>query len=345
MQNIGKYFERGCKACFLIAEVAQTHDGSLGQAYAFVDVVAEAGVDAIKFQTHIADAESTLDEPFRVKFSRQDRNRYDYWKRMEFTPEQWCGLAKYARSKGLHFLSSPFSLEAVNLLQKAGIAAWKIGSGELGNEAMLERIVATRKPVLISTGMSTDREIKKVVAFLKREKTVFSLFQATTMYPTPPEKIGLNVLAGYSRQFGCPVGLSDHSGTIYPGLAACALGARFVEVHVTMSRHMFGPDVIASVTMEELAQLAKGVRFLEIAALNPVKKNSVAKELETIREIFRRSVVPRTDLPAGKILEEGDLILKKPNIGIPASMLKKLYGKKLKRCVCADEFISLKDLK
>src|SRR4029077_2662993 len=118
------------KRCLIIGEVAQSHDGSLGMAHAFIDAIANAGADAVKFQTHIASAESTLTEPWRVKFSRQDATRYDYWKRMEFTKEQWSGLKLHAEERGLLFLSSPFSLEAVELLEEIGIKAWKVASGE-----------------------------------------------------------------------------------------------------------------------------------------------------------------------------------------------------------------------
>ena len=120
------------RSCFVIAEVAQAHDGSLGMAHAFIDAIASAGADAVKFQTHIARAESTPAEPWRVKFSPQDKTRYDYWKRMEFTEEQWHGLKQHAEERGLKFLSSPFSTEAVDLLTRVGVAAWKVASGEGG---------------------------------------------------------------------------------------------------------------------------------------------------------------------------------------------------------------------
>lgn len=138
----------------IVGEVAQAHDGSLGTAHAFIDAIADSGAQAVKFQTHIAAAESSPQEPFRVKFSRQDATRYDYWKRMEFTPEGWAGLAEHARERGLVFLSSPFSVEAVDLLEKIGMPAWKIASGETGNPLLLERIYHTGKPVILSTGMS-----------------------------------------------------------------------------------------------------------------------------------------------------------------------------------------------
>src|ERR671939_371718 len=139
--------------CLIIGEVAQAHDGSLGLAHAFIDAIADAGAHAVKFQTHIAAAESTPGEPWRVKFSRQDASRYDYWKRMEFTEEQWHGLKQHADESGVQFLSSPFSVEAVELLTRVGVAAWKVASGEVSNQPMFQKMAETRWPILLSTGM------------------------------------------------------------------------------------------------------------------------------------------------------------------------------------------------
>ena len=143
----------------IVAEIAQAHDGSLGLAHAFMDAIADAGADAVKFQTHIASAESTIDEPFRVRFSQQDATRYDYWRRMEFEPEQWQRLANHARERGLVFLSSPFSVAAVELLRDIGMPAWKIGSGEFASADLWQAMAETGAPILYSTGMSKLSEI------------------------------------------------------------------------------------------------------------------------------------------------------------------------------------------
>src|SRR5687767_13592296 len=145
--------------CLIIAEVGLAHDGSLGLAHAFIDEVSRGGADAVKFQTHIAAAESTAAEPFRVKFSQQDATRYDYWKRMEFTEAQWRGLADHAVDRGLMFLSSPFSIEAVDMLARVGMPMWKIASGEVSNRPLLEAVTATGRPVLLSSGMSALAEV------------------------------------------------------------------------------------------------------------------------------------------------------------------------------------------
>src|SRR5262245_9697867 len=224
--------------CWVIGEIAQAHDGSLGLAHAYIDAIASAGADAVKFQTHIAAAESTPAEPWRVKFSLQDETRYDYWRRMEFTEAQWAGLRRHADERGLLFLSSPFSVEAVELLKRVGVAAWKVASGELANPVIFDAIGDTGRPVLLSTGMSPMSEIDAAVSRVREKRLPLAVMQCTTAYPCPPEKIGLNLLETFRDRYGSAVGLSDHSGTIYPSLAAATLGSEVVEVHVTMSREM-----------------------------------------------------------------------------------------------------------
>jgi N,N'-diacetyllegionaminate synthase len=330
--------------CFVVGEVAQAHDGSLGLAHAFVDAIAKAGADAVKFQTHIASAESTPSEGWRVKFSRQDESRYDYWKRVEFTEPQWHGLRDHAAELGLAFISSPFSPEAVELLERVGVAAWKIASGELTNLPMVERVATSDLPVLLSTGMSGLDEVDAAVAVLREHRASFAVLQCTSSYPTPAERIGLNLLAEYRSRYGCAVGLSDHSGTIYPAIAAATLGAEVLEVHVTLSREMFGPDVPASVTTAELAQLVEGVRFVERMNAAPVVKDDLAVEMTPLRELFTKSVVARAALPEGTVLAREHLAIKKPGTGIPAARLPQLIGARVLRNLEADELLREEDL-
>lgn len=319
----------GGKRCFIIGEVAQAHDGSLGMAHAFIDAIATAGADAVKFQTHIAEAESSLDEPWRVRFSPQDDTRFDYWKRMEFGKDQWRGLKEHAEQKGLVFLSTPFSEQAVALLDDIGMPAWKIASGELNNPMLLEHLAATGKPILLSTGMSPFLEIDRAVNELRSKSCSLAVMQCTSSYPTPPEKLGLNLLAEYRERYACPVGLSDHSGTIYAGLAAATLGADLLEVHVTLSREMFGPDVVASVTTCELAQMVEGVRFIERARANPINKEIIALEFDELRQIFTKSLFAAKDLPAGTYLTRSHLSAKKPGTGIPVDQIDQVVGRRL----------------
>ena len=328
----------------IIAEVAQNHDGSLGTAHAYIDAVAQAGADAVKFQTHIAAAESTPGEPWRARFSPQDETRYEYWRRMEFTAGQWRGLAEHARRVGLEFFSSPFSAEAVDLLEPLSLPVWKVGAGEITNFPLIERMARTGTGVILSTGMAKWEDLDRAVETVRRFDTPVAVMQCTTIYPCPPERLGLNVIADLRERYGCPVGLSDHSGTIYAGLAAAALGADLVEVHVVFSRECFGPDVAASVTTAELRQLVEGVRFLEKALAHPVDKDALAEELVDVRRIFTKSVVAKRDLRAGVPLTAEDLAAKKPGTGIPVARLPELLHRRLRRPVPADGLIAEEDL-
>lgn len=329
----------------VVGEVAQAHDGSLGTAHAFIDAIADAGADAVKFQTHIAAAESSPLEPFRVKFSQQDANRYDYWKRMEFTPEGWAGLADHAHQRGLIFLSSPFSEEAVDLLDRIGMPAWKVASGEVNNPLLMERIAATGKPVLLSSGMSPLAEVDDVVNRIKNWGLPLLVFQCTSKYPSGPEDIGLNMLDVYRKRYQTPIGLSEHSGKIYTGLAAAALGVNLIEVHVTLSRRMFGPDVIVSLTPEELHQLVEGVKFIQTALAHPVEKDTQAAAMLEMRKLFNKSLVARHSLKAGQTLNREDITARKPGTGISAASADQYLGKTLARDVPADTFLSADDFK
>ena len=330
--------------CLIIGEVAQAHDGSLGLAHAFVDAIADAGADAVKFQTHIAAAESTPSEPWRVKFSRQDASRYDYWKRMEFTEEQWLGLRVHAEERGLFFLSSPFSIAAVELLERVGVAAWKIASGEISDTVMLARILETRLPVMLSTGMSLISEIDDAVKTIRGAAVPLAILQCTTEYPCAPERVGLNMIPFYRERFGTAVGLSDHSGTVYPGLAAVTLGAEVVEVHVTLSREMFGPDVASSITTAELRQLSDGIRFIEKMNANDLDKDGISRELGSIKKLFSKSIVARVRIPAGTLLTEDHLALKKPGTGLPPSRLLSVVVKRSVRVLEQDEPVADDDV-
>ena len=330
--------------CLIIGEVGLAHDGSLGLAHAFIDEVARGGADAVKFQTHIATAESTPAEPFRVKFSKQDATRYEYWQRIEFSEAQWKGLADHARDKRLLFLSSPFSCEAVALLGRVGMTMWKVGSGEVSTLPLLDAMIATGRPILLSSGMSDLAELDKAVDRVRRANVPLAVLQCTTAYPCPPERIGLNMIPFFRERYGCFVGLSDHSGTIYPGIAAATLGAEVVEVHVTMSRGMFGPDVPASVTIDELRQLVEGIRFVERMRASPVDKDVIARDMAPLRAIFNKSLVARERLAAGTVLTEAHLAMKKPGTGIPAERLPEIVGRVLRRNLEVDEQLRADDI-
>ncbi|MGK0187476.1 MAG: N,N'-diacetyllegionaminate synthase [Verrucomicrobiales bacterium] len=316
----------------LIAEIGQAHDGSLGICHSYIDALEESGIDAVKFQTHIAAAESSELEPFRVKFSQQDETRMDYWKRMEFSRDQWQGLKDHCDKVGLEFLSSPFSLAAIDLLESIDIGRYKIGSGEVTNLLMLEKIGMTGKPVILSSGMSSFHELDDAVTLLKGFGSDVSILQCTTAYPTQPEDIGLNVISEFAARYQTEkVGLSDHSGTIFPSLAAVVLGAKVIEVHCVFDRDMFGPDSKASLTIAEITDLAKGVRFLEQSLAVTVDKADNSR-FQELKGIFEKSLAVNKRLPEGHVITFDDLESKKPaGCGIPAREHKMVIGATLQR--------------
>ena len=331
------------KGPFVIAEIGLSHEGSLGLAFAYIDACADAGVDAVKFQTHIADAESSEKEPWRVQFSKQDDRRIDYWRRTSFTEEQWLLLREHAEKRDLYFMSSPFSNEAVDLLERIGTHAWKIASGELTNDFLFDRICESKLPVLISTGMSRLEEIDHVIARLKKHSVPYAVLQCTSMYPTPPEKLGLNMVETYRERFNCPIGLSDHSGTIFACIAAAALGASIFEVHVVFSRKMFGPDVGSSLELDELKQLVKGIKYVNTALTNPVDKDKLSDELSSMRGLFTKSLVASCSITAGQRLARENVTAKKPGTGISVEHASEYFGRVLARDISAGHYLEESD--
>ncbi|MFN9110916.1 MAG: N-acetylneuraminate synthase family protein [Bacteroidota bacterium] len=329
---------------FIIAEIAQAHEGSLGIAHSYIDALANCGVDAVKFQTHIAAAESSDAEQFRVNFSYEDNTRYDYWKRMEFTPEQWAGLKQHCEEKGLEFISSPFSIAAVDLLEKLKVKRYKIGSGELSNYLMLHKIAQTGKPIILSSGMSDWKELDETITFLKPFGNHLSLLQCTTAYPTPPKQWGLSAIEEMKERYQIPVGYSDHSADIYACLAAKTLGASILEFHVVFDHQMFGPDAKASLTIEQVKHLVQGVRKIETALQHTHLKND-ASGFDTLKTMFGKSLAVNKNLPAGHILSLDDLESKKPsNQGIPAKDFQSVIGKQLKQDLKQWSFLREEDL-
>jgi len=329
---------------YLIAEIAQAHDGSLGILYSYIDAVAKTGVQAIKFQMHIAEAESSPYEPFRVHFSKEDATRFDYWKRMEFTLEQWKGIKAHCDAVGLDFICSPFSNMAVDWLEEIGVKTYKVGSGEVNNFLLLEKIAQTGKPVIISSGMSNFKELDQTVAFLKNKKVAFSILQCTTAYPTKPEQYGFGVMQELSNRYQVPVGFSDHSAKVSTGIAAVALGASIVEFHVVFHRAMFGPDAIASLTLEETKQLAEAVHDIYLAQNSALDKNN-NEDFSTLKTIFEKSLAINKNLPAGHTLAFADLESKKPKgYGISAADFQQVIGRKLKADKTQWDFLNEEDL-
>ncbi|TDQ19626.1 N-acetylneuraminate synthase [Algoriphagus boseongensis] len=328
----------------IIAELAQAHDGSLGTAHAYIDALAETGVDAVKFQTHIALAESSVYEPFRVKFSKQDATRFDYWKRMEFSLYQWKELKAHCDEKGLEFISSPFSNLAVDWLEEIDVKRYKIGSGEVSNWLMLEKIAKTGKPIILSSGMSSWEEIDSTVNFIKGYGNELSILQCTTAYPTRPEQWGLNVIVELKNRYQIPVGFSDHSGDIFACLAAATLGAELFEFHVVFDKRQFGPDTPASITIDQTREMVKGIRQIQTSLTHPIYKDRI-ESFQELKKIFEKSLAINRPLKKGEILTSACLEAKKPKgYGIPAKDFELVLGKKLSRDLNQWDFLNWDDL-
>ena len=325
------------KERLVIAEIGMTHDGSLGQALALTKAAAEAGVDAVKYQMHISEAETIHNAPQPPYFKAEPR--YEFFKRTAFDIEQWKTIKEECRNCGVKFIVSPFSIEAVRRLEEIGVDAIKIPSGEITNIPYLEYIAGTGLPVIISSGMSSWDELCDCVDIFLKKKCNIAILQCTSEYPCPPEAVGLNVIDQIKAKFpNIPVGLSDHSSGIWAAVAAWMKGATIIEKHFTLSKLMYGPDAKMSMEPDEMRCLCDSIKNLQIALENPVDKTS-ADQFAEMKKIFQKSIVVVTDIKAGTVLTLNMLGYKKPGIGLETRYYKDIVGKKVKRDMKCDDII------
>jgi N,N'-diacetyllegionaminate synthase len=330
----------------IIAEIAQAHDGSVGILHSYIDALASTGVDAVKFQTHIAEAESSQHETFRVPFSYVDKTRFNYWKRMELTLEQWKEVRNHCYQLGLKFISSPFSCKAVDILEAASVDMYEVGSGEVNNHLLLEKIAETGKPVILSSGMSTLCELDAAVSIYTSRDIPVSVLQCTTAYPTAPEQWQLHIIKTLKcRYHNIKIGYSDHSGDIISCIAATALGADILEFHVVFDKRMCGPDAKASLEIDEVARLVYGVKQLRASLSVESTKDEQAERVTDLKKLFGKSLSVNKHLAAGHTITFNDLEAKKPyGFGIAPSEYKNLIGKKVVRPLKQWYFLNLHDI-
>ena len=332
------------QAPYLIAEIGQAHDGSLGILFSYIDALAKTGVNAIKFQMHLAHAESSSQEPFRVPFAVQDVSRFDYWQRTGFTLLQWKAIKKRCDDVNIDFLCSPFSNMAVDWLEQIGVSQYKIGSGEVNNLLLLNKIAQTGKPIILSSGMSSFDELDQTVAFLKSKNCTFSILQCATAYPTLPNQYGFNVIQELRNRYHVKIGFSDHSARPETSVAAAALGAEIIEFHAVFDRQLFGPDSIASLTITEISNMVIAIKNIANALQNPVDKSN-NDDYKAVKLIFEKSLAVNKDLKSGHVLTFGDLEAKKPsNHGISANKFESVLGRKLKQSIQKWDFLNDDDL-
>lgn len=323
----------------MIAEIGNNHDGSVHQAERLIDAAAEAGADAVKFQTHIAEAEMHPSTPTPPHFPEP---RWEFTKRMELTEDDHRRLKAYAEERGLLFFSSPFSVEAVELLERVGNPLYKIASGEVTNPPLLEAVAATGKPALLSTGMSGLEDVERALEILQRGGGEILVMQCTSSYPAPPEKVNLRAMTAMGERFGLAYGLSDHTPDIHTSIAAVALGAAAIEKHFTLSKRLYGPDHHASLVPEELARLVDGIRQVEAALGSGEKERDPG--LDPARATFEKSVVTRVPIPAGSEISLEMLTTKRPGSGIPATRLAEVVGRTAARDIEENSLVEAGDL-
>jgi N,N'-diacetyllegionaminate synthase len=332
------------KKTYLIAEIGNTHEGSLGLAKYFIKAAAETGVNAVKMQTHIFEAESLPDAPNPPYFT--DETRKEYFERTAFTVKEWKELKRYSEEDlKIDFFSSPFSLEAVDMLEEVGMNAYKIASGEVSNIPLLVKIAKTGKRVLLSSGMSSWAELDEAVETLQsygcKDLTVL---QCTSEYPCPAEQAGLNVLDELKNRYkNITIGYSDHTMGVAVPLTAVIIGATVIEKHFTLSQKMYGSDAMNSTEPEEFKRLVDEIRQVEVAISNKIDKDKKVKSLGNMKMTFEKSIVSGDLIEKGTTITMEMLAYKKPGDGIPARNYKYLIGKKLKNKVNKDYKFSWED--
>lgn len=328
----------------ILAEIGQSHEGSMVFAKSLFEMVAHSGADGVKVQMHFPEHESSIHETFRSSDPTGDASRQDYWKRTSFTPDQWAELRAYAASLGLLFVPSVFSSAALEMVNHLEIDALKVGSAEVLQPWFVDSVVMCGHPTIFSSGMSTWVEMAKLANRALLELPSAVILQCTSRYPTKLSDVGIGMIHRIRSELGVFSGLSDHSGSISPSLAALSLGANIVEVHVIPHRGLRGFDSSSSITFEELGLLVSFRNDIETMHSSHYDKDFQASELAELRKIFGRSIFPKEKIKAGVVLEQGMFVFKKPAGGIPPSSLDRLIGKVAKVDLEPDRFVAEREV-
>ena len=311
------------KSLYIIAEIGSVHDGSYGNACKLIELAAKCGANAIKFQTHFGEKES-LSNAKRPDFFKSE-DRIKYFNRTSFSFSQYKNFIYLSKKNNIDFLSSPFSTEAVDFLEKLKIQTYKIPSGEVTNHPLLEKVAKTKKKIFLSTGMSSWREINEAVKILKKNR--LTLLQCTSLYPCPVDKVGLNIIKEMINKYKISVGFSDHTKGYVASIGAIFSGAEVIEKHITFSQHMYGSDAFNAMEIEDFNIFVKNLREAYFLRDYKVDKDKIFY-LKNIKKIFEKSIVLKHDVHRGTIINKAHLAFKKPGDGISASCYKKILGKK-----------------
>ena len=327
----------------VIAEMGINHEGSLETTFKMVDAAYEAGAEVIKHQTHVVDDEMSK-EAKNVIPGNADISIYEIMKRCALNEEDEIKLKQYVEDKGMIYLSTPFSRAAADRLEKMGVAAYKIGSGECNNYPLLEHIANFGKPIILSTGMNDINSVKKAVNIFEKYKIQYALLHTTNLYPTPTHLVRLGAMQELQSHFpNAIVGLSDHTTNNLACFAATALGACILERHFTDSMDRPGPDIVNSMDPTALKELIMGSK--EIALMRGGKKEAAKEEQVTIDFAFA-TVVSIKDIKKGDIFTKDNLWVKRPGTGeILAQSYNEILGKEATRDIPFDTHLSWKDIK
>lgn len=328
---------------FVIAEAGVNHNGDVTMARSLIDVAADAGADAVKFQTFHADRIATAEAPkagYQLQTTGEAESQLEMLRRLELSAEAHRQLHSYCSERGIVFLSTPFDEQATDFLDELGLPAFKISSGDLTNSPLLEHVALKGKPVILSTGMSTLEEVTEAVSILRAAGCEdFILMHCVSNYPANPADVNLRAMETMQAEFNVPVGFSDHTEGIEVALAAAAMGACVIEKHFTLDRGLPGPDHRASLEPAELRRLIQGIRRVE-AALGDGRKVPAASELETAK-VARRSLVAARDIPAGATMEHTMIVLKRPGTGLSPSMQGTIVGRRALRNIAEGSLLTL----
>jgi N,N'-diacetyllegionaminate synthase len=330
----------GCPT-YVIAEIGSNHNRDLDIATRLIDVAAEAGADAVKFQTY--SGSRIYSRKARSKFLEQvsDKTPAELLEEISLPREWQAELARHARGRGVDFFSSPFDHQAVAELAELEVPLLKIASGEIVDLPLVRTAAATRIPLIISTGMATLAEIEDALRAAEGAGAeAVALMQCASVYPAPVERINLRAMETMQTAFGVPAGLSDHTLGIAVPIAAAAMGAAMVEKHITLDRSMPGPDHSFAIEPDELAAMVRGIRDAEAALGDGRKDGPGPEELEENYTLARRSLIATRDLPAGTVLEPEMVTVKRPGFGIAPKHLELVLGRTLRADVEADDVLT-----
>lgn len=330
------------KKVYIIAEIGVNHNGDINLAKKMIDKAVESGVDAVKFQTFKAENLVTYNAKqaeYQIKNLNKQTSQYEMLKKLELTYEEFKELKIYCDDKNIDFLSSPFDLESIDFLNELNMRYYKIPSGEIENVPYLRKISSVAENIILSTGMSTLEDIEFALKILseKVHKDNITVLHCNTNYPTKMEEVNLLAMNTIKEKFKVKVGYSDHTKGIEVSIAAVALGAKIIEKHVTLDKNMSGPDHKASIDFEELKNMVKSIRNIEIS-LGTKYKEPTKSELKNIMAA-RKSIVAKKNILKDEIFTEDNITIKRPYGGISPKNWDDIINKKAERNYNKDEMI------